>query len=663
MLRFNHGGPRGFRDTKSVGWPALTDPATMDDACGLWHASDELLPMTIGGLVSLSPISYRPILSCLFVVALLSGMGPAAVGAEEDERSHDPASFRGWKISGFEIRGIDGGLKGDLKNGLVLSGQRSKIFWRKYSDFDEQDMVEDLARTRIYLARHGYPSARIQPAFKPDSEDREVEVIFEIDPGPEVLVAENRTVAFPPALEPQAEEILELEEGERFADERVEKRVGELLDVLKHSGYAYATVTSRLTRPDSNHVVVDFVVDAGEVYTFGPTVVRGVDEGFTEVVQRTVAIEPGARYTPEKIQSASDNLRLLDLFRKIRVYTEPGSGTTLVVVADLAERKMQTFNANAGYWTEDRVRLITRYRHRNIFGQGRGLGAETSYSRYLQEASLTYWRPTLFHSRTRGSLSLTGRRESEPGYLLQTGEIELAGTYLPSTVTSFRPSITLSLIDIRSRVDPADFEDPGPSLIFGTLSWVREDLDDRLSPKSGERRGIRIEAGLPGLQRGRQYLLFEPEQVVYVPLIEEKLTWVARAGVGLAAPRRPATYLLPNKRFYGGGAGSMRGVERKKLGPLDDEKRPVGGVAKAEASMELRFPLIWRFEGAAFVDAGQVWSSYGDVALTDLRFAVGPGVGMATPIGPVRADVGFLIGARQEHESLARFVLSIGNVF
>jgi outer membrane protein assembly factor BamA len=161
----------------------------------------------------------------------------------------------------------------------------------------------------------------------------------------------------------------------------------------------------------------------------------------------------------------------------------------------------------------------------------------------------------------------------------------------------------------------------------------------------------------------RKYYVVQPEQVFYYPLIQNRLTWATRITLGVAGPRRDISYFLPNKRLYGGGANSVRGIGRNKLGPLDEQGLPIGGVAKAEASVELRFPVVWRIFGALFGDTGQVWSRYADVSPGDLRYAAGPGLGMDSLIGPVRVDLGFLLGHRRPRESRMLVNLSIGNAF
>ena len=68
------------------------------------------------------------------------------------------------------------------------------------------------------------------------------------------------------------------------------------------------------------------------------------------------------------------------------------------------------------------------------------------------------------------------------------------------------------------------------------------------------------------------------------------------------------------KRFYSGGANSIRGWVEGTLGPgtykrndLPRDFNQVGDI-KLEMSMEYRTKLFWMVEGAAFLDAGNIWT-------------------------------------------------------
>ena len=104
----------------------------------------------------------------------------------------------------------------------------------------------------------------------------------------------------------------------------------------------------------------------------------------------------------------------------------------------------------------------------------------------------------------------------------------------------------------------------------------------------------------------------------------------------------------------------MRGFDRRKLGPLDLAGNPLGGNSKMEASLEYRFPLPWRFRGTIFVDTGQVWTRAPDLSQRKIEVAVGPGLWIDTPIGPIRGDIGFRLTDWEESQPEYVFHFSIG---
>jgi len=89
----------------------------------------------------------------------------------------------------------------------------------------------------------------------------------------------------------------------------------------------------------------------------------------------------------------------------------------------------------------------------------------------------------------------------------------------------------------------------------------------------------------------------------------------ALAGIGYAYGN---SYSMPfEKQFYSGGAGSMRGWQARTLGPGGGKLSDAfiipsqAGDIKFEANAEYRFPMVWKLEGALFVDAGNIWALSG----------------------------------------------------
>ena len=87
------------------------------------------------------------------------------------------------------------------------------------------------------------------------------------------------------------------------------------------------------------------------------------------------------------------------------------------------------------------------------------------------------------------------------------------------------------------------------------------------------------------------------------------------AGIGVAYPYGNSKVLPFEKRYFSGGANSVRGWGVRELGPggykgndgrIDFINQT--GDMKLDLNAEYRTPLFWKFEGALFVDAGNIWT-------------------------------------------------------
>lgn len=98
------------------------------------------------------------------------------------------------------------------------------------------------------------------------------------------------------------------------------------------------------------------------------------------------------------------------------------------------------------------------------------------------------------------------------------------------------------------------------------------------------------------------------------------------------------------KRFFSGGASTLRSFKEKEMPPLDEENDPRGGEGIFLASTELRIPIYGNLGISTFLDAGQIMPLVrkpGDYRISHLKYAVGGSLWYNTPIGPIRFDMGF----------------------
>jgi outer membrane protein insertion porin family len=200
-----------------------------------------------------------------------------------------------------------------------------------------------------------------------------------------------------------------------------------------------------------------------------------------------------------------------------------------------------------------------------------------------------------------------------------------------------------------------------------TLSAVRQRVNNELDPTRGSL--ITAEATVSSRFLGssslQQFVRLSGDATWYRPLSRSIVVAARIKGGVIFSPEivlgsgEPLGFVPPDQRFYAGGPNDLRGYDRNELGPVvyvvprdslqSDSSynatalrvAATGGDRLAIANVEVRFPapfLSERFKLAAFVDAGALWSRE---KTAGLRITPGLGVRVASPLGPIRFDVGY----------------------
>jgi outer membrane protein insertion porin family len=171
----------------------------------------------------------------------------------------------------------------------------------------------------------------------------------------------------------------------------------------------------------------------------------------------------------------------------------------------------------------------------------------------------------------------------------------------------------------------------------------------------------------------------------YVRLSRKGLALAASFRWGFIQQLKSDSRTYPDRLFFLGGGDSVRGFAQDSLVPEDiaqliqadpeigiEQVLIRGGDAFVNPRAELRVPLSETVQTALFVDAGNLWA---DTSVIDsnlrLRYAVGSGIRVGTPIGPLVFDYGFNVDRvldglfpnranQRSWESLGAFHFSIG---
>ena len=209
---------------------------------------------------------------------------------------------------------------------------------------------------------------------------------------------------------------------------------------------------------------------------------------------------------------------------------------------------------------------------------------------------------------------------------------------------------------------------------------------EKISPTAGVYVATNVQAAFDlfkdaeGRGKGADDIRFQPELRAYVP-ISKRVTLAFRATSGFLLPRNygddlkqkqeadpgeappdPAALardlqLLSFRGFFSGGVNSNRGYSYRGVGPHarlnslfletsnPDCRIPTGGQLLWESSLELRFPIAGALRSAFFLDGSDV--TLGAFRLERPHLSAGFGLRYDTPVGPLRADVGYRIRCLQ----------------
>ena len=136
-------------------------------------------------------------------------------------------------------------------------------------------------------------------------------------------------------------------------------------------------------------------------------------------------------------------------------------------------------------------------------------------------------------------------------------------------------------------------------------------------------------------------------------MIDPRNSFVFHIGVGVAYPYGNSRALPFEKRYFSGGANSVRGWSVRSLGPggykgssdgqMDFIKQ--SGDIKLDLNVEYRTHLFWKLIGAAFIDAGNIWTIRSDSEQEDGVFKFNKfykQIAVAYGLG-IRFDLDYLI--------------------
>ncbi|MCP4293300.1 MAG: BamA/TamA family outer membrane protein [bacterium] len=589
-----------------------------------------------------------------FVLALFWSFSPILATAENWDH------YRGWEVTSFEVTGIPEDIPSGFQVKLALHGYRS-LFKIKRPPFKTILLAEDLARIRLHLAQQGYPQAKTFPTAELDFEARQMSLIIEIQPGKPVVIGQLALDGWPERVAyPDTGESGFLHEGRLFQDEVIQTAAKYLTSVLQDSGFESARVSPRLGSYFDGEVSLYFDVDAGTYSIIDSVKVVGCSDDLVPVALRVMDLDPGKEYSAEKMRLAALDLRGTQLFGHVEIGTENMEPGHLMAVAKLEDARMRAWRAGIGTWSDNPILGRLEWSHNNLFSHG--IGSRVGGTFGTHEARLgaeVFWLGWLT-PRSRTSFGLRVENEREDSYKSLEKRAELLQAFRPNLRDMWKIGTAISFVNVETYTpDPDEAPDAQGPLWELWSDWKWDRTDDPINPTLGYNIKISLTVAPPIGFTESPYVQAQFDGVRFYSL-QKNIVLGGRIRAGGSHSLGDSGDLLANRRFYAGGFNTMRGYTRRQLGPMDNAGEPRGGKFVALAGVELRFPLLWLFNGALFFDSGQVWREASDISTDDYSGAVGMALDLSTPLGPLRLNYAANIVNRQADESREMWTFGIG---
>ncbi len=529
------------------------------------------------------------------------------------------------------------GLSGEIQDNVDV--YLSAIPEEDYStSLRFQSRVEESITQALRAMGYYYPTL----TFIVNEEEEELNVTVEL--GQPVLIEEMDIKLSGEAKDdPAFQKLLKntpLKVGARLNHGQYDALKSELRNLALKRGYFEGDFSlARLeVAPELNQAFVRLHYESGLRYRFGPVRISGsqIEE---DRVRSVVPFEQGDPYLASDVGQLNQNLSSTDWFSS--VYVEPnlegvGSGNReLPMTIQLAPQSRHQVETGLGVSTDVGVRGKLSWKRPWLNEQGHSFDSSFELSVPEQQVVVGYKIPL-------------------EDVLKEYYRIQYGMKYLDNNDTiSFESSLGLERhweLDsgwhrtVFIRLLNEDFtqgtqEDRFTMLLPG-ISYSKTRARGGAMPTWGDKQSITFEYG-------DEAVLSEAR----VLRVQGRSAWIRSLGRnhrGLFRVDGSANFtesvfdLPPSLRFFAGGDNNLRGYEYESISPKDSEGKLTGAKYMVTSSLEYQYRVYGNWWVAAFVDYGDAWNN-----TPDWKTGTGFGIRWASPVGPVRLDLGFALDVEE----------------
>jgi outer membrane protein insertion porin family len=535
---------------------------------------------------------------------------------------------------------------------------RESAWWRFFStddvyDPDRMNLDRELLR-RFYLS-NGYADFKVNTAVAELTPDKKAFFMtFAIDEGERYHFGKVEIEARLKDLnEEELKTALEVEEGDWYSADEIEKTIDRLTELVGTLGFAFVEIRPRVNRDrETKTINVNYVVNEGPRVFVERINIAGNIRTLDKVIRREFRLVEGDAFNASKLRRSRTRIQNLGFFEKVSIEQVPGNAPDKTVINVAVEEKPTgQITIGAGYSSSVGVLGDIRLRETNFLGKGQNLSLKLQLAAEASQVDLSFTEPYFLDRELRAGFDLfrstRDLQDTSSFDINRTGGRLRAGYGITENLSeSWRYTFRLTEI--------SDVDDEASSLIKAqegeeTLSEIGHTVaydrrDNVIKPTNGY--VLKLDTDLAGLGGSLRHARNTASAANYYSLADQ---WVISARTKLGYIVGLGDDVALSERYFMGGE-DVRGFETSGIGPRDTATDDaLGGEWMYSASLALGFPTGLPEElgiGARlFSDVGATGSLSPTNATTadegSLRMGVGVGVTWDSPFGPLGLDIAY----------------------
>lgn len=577
-----------------------------------------------------------------------------------------------YKIQMVTFQGMDYFTDDQLKEELML-----KQGFPLFQKIDGARLYELPQEVELLYKSHGFSETQVELVFNREGDKLKPILIIEENEQDKIdsisIVGET---LFP---EEMLLERISAAKGGPFFQPDIQKDIERLKSYYLDQGIRGTEIVAFAEKVRDNRYSVRFEVEEGKQIQIENIIITGYKTTKKNTIARELLVEEGdlARY--DMIRESKRRLERLGVFTEVMMDEIPISSDRINLMVNVREGARNYASLGFGLETRSQPRnyAIWDYQFRprgtaeliryNIFGSAAQASLVGQISSREARGVFSWKQPYFFGLPMETYFNAWLEKEERTSFSYKGSGISLttvkplsARENMDFLVTLRYASRVITKLVFGTDVSDIDrlFFPFSTAALSGSYIW--EKRDDPFNPTDGFFFSSVLEWAFPYFGTESDFLKSFSKFQIFSPVVPD-LVFGMTARLGLAKGRIPI-----HERFFAGGSNSFRGAAFDELGPKDPVSgKPVGGKALLLFNFELSFPIIQSFKnlyGTLFFDLGNVFERRKQVALSELRKALGFGLKYKTPLGPIRLELGWNMDPVLGEKRLIGFI-TIGNVF